>query len=302
VLYPRLCAETLFGCRVALPRFAAPGELVTALPNALRSVAELRLPYRIDRAINRAAAALGSRERTIRRAGFRFRVRRLTCDEAFVANVVEQREYLRHGLAIQSTDTVIDIGGNIGTFAVLAASLARQGRVISVEPDPENLRLLRENVEANRVPVTIVNGALADCTGPLTLHVAEAGGGFHTIDAPAFARTYSAAIQVQAWTLADLWSDYNIDRCAFLKHDCEGAEFAILRATPREVLDRVDQIAMEYHASQDDKRIVEMMRTLEAAGLRVVHREQFPTRGGHIFLRRLTATYARESGGRRPLT
>src|SRR5438046_193303 len=91
-----------------------------------------RLPYRVDRAVNRACRSLGLRERTITRAGLRFRVRRLTCDEDFVTNVVEQREYLQHGITIRPGDTVLDVGGNIGTFAVLAASLG--ARVIAVEP------------------------------------------------------------------------------------------------------------------------------------------------------------------------
>jgi hypothetical protein len=36
------------------------------------------------------------------------------------------------------------------------------------------------------------------------------------------------------------------------------------------------------------RRIAEMTETLEAAGLSGDHRECFPTRGGHLFLRRLS--------------
>jgi len=34
--------------------------------------------------------------------------------------------------------------------------------------------------------------------------------------------------------------------------DFEGAEYEIIRTTPREVFDRIDHIAMEYHGDADE--------------------------------------------------
>lgn len=46
--------------------------------------------------------------------------------------------------------TVIDVGANIGYFALLfAEAVGEHGRVLCVEPDPANLRELRRNVERN---------------------------------------------------------------------------------------------------------------------------------------------------------
>jgi len=53
-------------------------------------------------------------------------------------------ETLRPGM------TFVDVGANIGWFSVKASRIVGQhGRVISVEPDPDNLELLRANLWRN---------------------------------------------------------------------------------------------------------------------------------------------------------
>ena len=46
----------------------------------------------------------------------------------------------------------LDVGAHIGKFTILAARLLRgRGQVLAFEPEPENFRMLRANVELNRV-------------------------------------------------------------------------------------------------------------------------------------------------------
>jgi FkbM family methyltransferase len=249
-------------------------------------VRERRLPYRLDRAVNRTAKVLGFGERTITRAGLRFRVRRLSCDEDFVANLIDRREYLQHGLAIQSRDTVIDIGANIGTFSVLAASLG--ARVIAVEPDAQNMALFRRNITLNGLSSSIlpIHAAVADREGDVELHIAEEGGGFHTALADSFSRVFNGTVKVRGLTLADVFASGKVETCDFLKLDCEGAEFAALLA-PDAPLSRTRQVSMEYHASPGDVRVTRLIDTLTTAGLRLVFHEEFPHhRGGHLFFGR----------------
>src|SRR5205807_2152840 len=48
-------------------------------------------------------------------------------------------------------DVVFDIGANIGFFSTLLSRwVGPEGRVVAVEPDPENLALLRRNLDENR--------------------------------------------------------------------------------------------------------------------------------------------------------
>ena len=58
--------------------------------------------------------------------------------------------YAKHGLEIRPGATVIDVGGNIGMFALYAAEKAgAEGRVFALEPIPRTFAALRENVIRN---------------------------------------------------------------------------------------------------------------------------------------------------------
>jgi len=66
-------------------------------------------------------------------------------DEIFVDEC-----YAKHGLEIREGATVIDVGGNIGMFALYAARKAgTSGRVFAMEPIPKTFAALRENVTNN---------------------------------------------------------------------------------------------------------------------------------------------------------
>ena len=39
----------------------------------------------------------------------------------------------------------------------------------------------------------------------------------------------------------------DVDRIDFLKMDCEGSEFGIFRTTPKEYLERINKMAIEFH-------------------------------------------------------
>jgi FkbM family methyltransferase len=243
-----------------------------------------RLPYRLDRAWQRMAQRLGMRERTVTRDGLRFRVRRLTCDEDFVVNVVERSEYLQHGLAITAGDRVLDIGGNIGTFAVFAAS--HGARVVTIEPDAENLALLRHNLALNDMAasVTVIEAALTPHGNVTVLHKASEGG-YHTTNASRYAgaRDFSQQRSVIGIRLETALSRLG-GRCALLKIDCEGAEFEAIAACPLVALRQIDQIAMEYHTSDRDT-VRAMVDRLAQAGLEVRHEDRFDSgRGGHLYL------------------
>ena len=69
--------------------------------------------------------------------------------------------------SIKEGDIIIDAGADIGLFSVLAAfKVKEKGRVIAVEPEPNNLKILRENVELNYLKnVIIVPKALYDKPG-----------------------------------------------------------------------------------------------------------------------------------------
>ena len=87
-----------------------------------------RLPTRVSRWLERSLIALGLPTKTVRMHGSRLLVRRLTADEFFVREVLVDRQYNPAGFEINPTDNVLDVGGNIGAFAIDAAIRASRGR------------------------------------------------------------------------------------------------------------------------------------------------------------------------------
>ena len=51
--------------------------------------------------------------------------------------IFQEQTYLQHGVQLAQGDVVVDVGGNIGFFALFAAQqVGPKGRVISLEPIP----------------------------------------------------------------------------------------------------------------------------------------------------------------------
>lgn len=157
------------------------------------------------------------------------------------------RHYLLNGITLRPRDTVVDIGGNIGSFAVLAASIVGpSGRVVSIEPASATFARLKENVALNDLAnVACVQGAIDANPGTLTLHIdpksalssafgvnATEGGQYET---------------VQSFTLGQILEQEKIDWVHLLKVDCEGAEYGIFDSLSPELARRIDQISMEVH-------------------------------------------------------
>lgn len=80
--------------------------------------------------------------------------------------------------AVESGDTVFDVGGNIGFFSTLLSRYAGpSGRVLVFEPEPANLGLLRVNLGANHcVNVTVVACAAGAEAGTAVFSLDDATG------------------------------------------------------------------------------------------------------------------------------
>jgi len=66
--------------------------------------------------------------------------------------VCKKREHLSFEFVKNSLDNneiVIDIGANIGYYAILESKTAKKGEVYAIEPVSENFKLLKENIIAN---------------------------------------------------------------------------------------------------------------------------------------------------------
>jgi FkbM family methyltransferase len=70
---------------------------------------------------------------------------------------------------VRPGDTFVDVGANVGLYAVAVARRVRPGRVIAFEPDASNAELLDRNIAVNKVrdAVEVRVVALGDTSGEL---------------------------------------------------------------------------------------------------------------------------------------
>jgi FkbM family methyltransferase len=149
----------------------------------------------------------------------------------------------RRGLASLRGVTVLEVGANIGTETV--AMLVRHGaaRVVAVEPDVENARLLRANLALNGVEdrAEVHELALSDVDETLLLERSAANWGDHRIrvtnpEGPALADEESrTTVAVQARRLDTLVEDGTIDLDAvqLVWMDVQGHEGHMLAGAER---------------------------------------------------------------------
>ena len=122
--------------------------------------------------------------------------------------------------------SVIDIGANIGYFAMLAASLVGpSGHVLAVEPNPRNARMLEASRKANGFAnMTLCQAAAGEATGVLALHAVYSNG-----------MTAAVSDDVDHLLAAETVACLRVDRLVepgrkvdFIKIDVEGAEYTAL--------------------------------------------------------------------------
>jgi FkbM family methyltransferase len=113
------------------------------------------------------------------RNGLRFQVDSQGEDLVPLFEVFSERVYERHFQDIAPDGTILDIGGNIGTFTVRAAKdLVPRGKVIVIEPNPKCLLSIEENLSLNNVAnVQVIQAAVASGGARVALHISGSNGG-----------------------------------------------------------------------------------------------------------------------------
>jgi FkbM family methyltransferase len=128
----------------------------------------------------------------------------------------------------------VDVGAHVGYFSLKAAkAVGPQGRVLAVEPNPETLKVLRANVEANRdAMITVYPVACSESDGFLDLFAAARANTGASSLSKANAMHYGPVVNsyhVPTRRLDDLVRDSGVTRVDFVKIDVEGAELLVLK-------------------------------------------------------------------------
>jgi FkbM family methyltransferase len=147
---------------------------------------------------------------------------------------------------VKAGATVIDIGAHIGYYTLLLAKcVGPAGRVISFEPLPVNLTLLRQNVQLNDLQhVQVKAQAVFSRNEELTITVPDHAP--NSGEASVLPVEGAKQFRVPATTLDSFCSGTGC-RPDFLKMDVEGAEYDVLLGAKETIAQSRPKMLIELH-------------------------------------------------------
>jgi FkbM family methyltransferase len=158
-------------------------------------------------------------------------------DAGVLERIFVAEEYPLPGAA---APCIIDLGAHAGFAARYFVQRCPGARVLAVEPDPDNLALLRRNTASCRGIQVLAGAAWSHCR-PLRLASGRGGDGSRV------ETETGGGIPVDGYDMPALLRVSGFDRVDLLKVDIEGAERALFAEGAAAWLGRVDTIAIEVH-------------------------------------------------------
>jgi FkbM family methyltransferase len=141
--------------------------------------------------------------------------------------------------------TVVDIGCNIGYYALLEAQrVGPTGKVIAIEPEPENARLFLQNLQANGYRNVVFHQvAISDQNGTLPLRVSEKSNR-HSLNPVPWPTTN---LQVSVRTLDFLIAKHALETVDLVRMDLEGHEVTVLPGMVQTIKTYSPRLLIEIH-------------------------------------------------------
>jgi FkbM family methyltransferase len=168
--------------------------------------------------------------------------------------------------------TLLDVGANIGYYTALALSIMKgNGRIIALEPDPENFSFLLKTVAANGGGnVECIQKAASDHAGSMTLFTNSNNRGDNRLYANQLA---TSTCEVEVTPIDALLGGMGVPSVDFIKIDVQGYEGHVL-AGMRETIRNSPRLTLLSEFWPDGLRNAgtspeSYMSGLEACGLQL---------------------------------
>lgn len=156
--------------------------------------------------------------------------------------------YERNDLAmvmsfLKEGDTVLDVGGNIGTFAIpVALKVGGTGKVYTFEGNPQTYSVLSQNIAINNLEnqIQAIQAIVTSISGNYVLMDPDDGIGsatcyFQLVEQQS--HKLSDSQELPCIALDDWWKTVNQPQISLIKVDVEGADLNVLNSA-REIIKR----------------------------------------------------------------
>jgi FkbM family methyltransferase len=187
-------------------------------------------------------------------------------------------------------DIVVDVGAHIGLYSLIAAKrVGASGKVIAIEPDPENYNLLQRNIELNKLTnVTILERAAFSSNSKLKLYLPGKERGFTKLSTIMANRAVTANfLEIDATTLDHLMLMQEITQVNWIKIDVEGAELEVLKgATVTLSVSKDIALLIEVHNVSNMDLHSAIVKFLQPYQFHIEFERRYPNGERHILFRK----------------
>ncbi|MDX1459938.1 MAG: FkbM family methyltransferase [Xanthomonadales bacterium] len=154
---------------------------------------------------------------------------------------------------IRTGDIVYDIGGHVGYYSVLCATLAGEGgRVYVFEPRPMNIAYIRRHLELNGVEnVELIEAALSDQAGQAQFDISSGTGTGHLAN--------DGGLSVRTMVLDEMIDGKRYPYPDFLKMDIEGGEIRALNGARRVVEQARPRMLLATHGEATHEFVLDYL-------------------------------------------
>ncbi len=217
-------------------------------------------------------------------------------DEIFV-----RQAYMRHGIALGPRACVLDVGANIGMFALFAAQQSPGATIYAFEPIPPVFEVLRANAQLYGSTIVALPYGLADAPRDTVFtyypHASTMSGRYvdpdedraviralvlaqqpevarqpGLLDAVIAERLGSERFDCRLTTVSEMIAQHRLERIDLLKVDAQKSEQDVLAGIAAHDWPKIGQLVIEVH--DIDGRVAQIRAQLEQAGYDVAVEQQ----------------------------
>lgn len=154
----------------------------------------------------------------------------------------------------QPIKTIIDVGAGLGDFTLMVAKKFPQAKIFAFEPNPDQFKLLKENIKLNNVNNVKSYQIAVGTKKSYLLHLFS----FNIHSSTVKTNKSKKTIRVKGLGL----DNFIKNKVDLLKIDCEGAEVDILKSISDNKMGLIKKIIVEYHNNiiqNEDKKILKIL-------------------------------------------
>lgn len=155
---------------------------------------------------------------------------------------------------------IVDVGAHQGFYSLIAAvKVGNEGKIIAIEPEPENYKKLLDNIKLNNFKNIIpVNLGLSDHNGIEKLYL-NSSSTDHSLVKKSKNENF---INIKVRTLDSLLEELNFKKIDVLKIDTEGAELLILKGAEETLRKnpRLKLFVASYHYPGEKEEVIQFLK------------------------------------------